>query len=103
MRTKVLLVWAVLFAILIAVLIGMVIARAGDKETLQAQLSALIQEERACLAEQAMYQIKFRENQDRLPEIQKSKAMLQEQLKALDEKEKAAKVPDKAIKPVEKK
>jgi predicted nuclease with TOPRIM domain len=75
----------------LSALISITAAWAGEKEELQLRLGALAQEERAITAEQLIYQNKFQENQDRLPEIKKERAEIQEKLKAVDVKEKAEK------------
>lgn len=66
-------------------------ARAGEKEEVQAKLIAVLQEERAIQAEQNLYQQKFQDNQQRMPQLQKEKQELSQKLKAIEEKEAANK------------
>lgn len=102
---------AVILAVL-ALVVGLVIALlvdgafAGEKEQLQAQLVALVQEERAMNAEFQLYQAKLQDIQQRFPAVKKEQADLQAQLtqlKAIEEREKAAKSPEAPKKPEVKK
>ena len=70
---------------------NMPVAKAGEKEELQSKLVALLQEERAINAEFQLYQAKLQDIQQRFPEVKKEQKVLQDKLKAIEEKEKAAK------------
>ena len=89
----------------LSVVVGLQPVTAGEKEEVQAKLVALLQEERAMNAEFALYQAKTKELQDRLPDLKKEKEALSKQLKAIEDKEKAEKAPEKPApaKPAEKK
>jgi len=68
---------------------------AGEKEEAQARLVALLQEERAMNAEFELYKAKMAELQNRLPNLKTEKEALAKQLKAIEDKEKAAKAAEK--------